>query len=102
MSSVASNIVFCETVRRNRFKIGIVYAQISKGVAKRDHQFPGDDVKPALVVTARPTLPTSKRVIEEGIAVVSQLDIRGDRCDIKSIALLPDFLIKESARERGS
>ena len=75
---------------------------ISRGVARWDHPFPGDDVKPALVVTARLTLPTSKRVIEEGIAVVSQLGIRGDRCDIKSIALLPDVLIKEAAREQGA
>ena len=93
MSSVALNIVFCETVRRNRFKTGIVYLQISKGVAMRDHQFPDDNVKPTLVVTAQPKLPTPKRVIEERIAVVSQLDIGGDRCDIKSITLLPNILI---------
>ena len=72
MSPVALNIVFCGTVRRNRFKTGIVYVQISQGAARRDHQFPGDDVNLALVVTAQLTLPTSKRVIEEGIAVVSQ------------------------------
>ena len=71
-------------------------------MARRDHPFPGDDVKPALVVTARLTLPTPKRVIEEGIAVVSQLDVRGDRGNIKSIALLPNVLIKEAAREQGA
>ena len=93
MSSLALNIVFYKTVLRNRSKTGIVYVQISQNVSRRDQQSPGDDVKPALVVTARLTLPTPKRVIEEGIAVVSQLDIRGDRCDIKSIALLPNVLI---------
>ena len=72
MSSVALNILFCETVRGNRFKTGIVYVQISQGAARRDHQFPGDGVNLALVVTVQVTLPTSKRVIEEGIAVVSQ------------------------------
>ena len=41
-------------------------------------------------------------MIKEGIAVVSQQDIRGDHCDVKSIALLPDVLIKEAARERGA
>ena len=76
--------------------------QISRGVARWDHPFPGDDVKPALVVTARRTPPTPKRVIEEGITVVSHPDIRGDRCDIKSIALLPNVLIKEAARGQGA
>ena len=41
-------------------------------------------------------------MIEEGIAVVSQLDIRGGCCEIKSIALLPNVLIKEAAREQGA
>ena len=71
-------------------------------MARQVHQFPGDEVKPARVVIARLTLPKPKRVIEEGIAVVSQLDIRGDRCDIKSIGSLPSVLVKEAAREQGA
>ena len=52
MQSIALNFVFCETARRNRFKTGIVYVQISRVVARRDYLFPRDYVKPTLVVTA--------------------------------------------------
>ncbi|MBT4489545.1 MAG: D-amino acid aminotransferase, partial [Rhodospirillaceae bacterium] len=52
MSPAALNVIFRETVRRNRFKDGIVYIQISRGVARRDHPFPNPEVRPAVVVTA--------------------------------------------------
>ena len=53
------NVVLHETARRNRFREGIVYLQITRGVARRDHPFPGADTPPALVVTARRTPPHS-------------------------------------------
>jgi D-alanine transaminase len=102
MSPAAMAVVFRETVRRNRVRDGIVYVQISRGVARRDHPFPKDDVRPALVVTARYTPPVSDKVIEEGVAVISQPDIRWQRCDIKSISLLPNVLVKQAARSRGA
>jgi len=102
MSVAALNIVLSETVRRNRFSVGIVYLQVSRGVARRDHPFPKDGTPPALVVTARRTPPTPAKIIDEGIAVISQPDIRWDRCDIKAIALLPNVLVKQAAREQGA
>ncbi|MFP6704590.1 MAG: D-amino-acid transaminase [Alphaproteobacteria bacterium] len=102
MSAAAMNVVFRETVRRNRFQTGIVYVQISRGVARRDHPFPNPAVRPALVVTARRTPPQSDKMIEEGIAVISQADIRWQRCDIKSISLLPNVLVKQAARSQGA
>jgi D-alanine transaminase len=59
-------------------------------------------VRAALVVTARATPPPSPKLIEEGIAVISQPDIRWDRCDIKSISLLPNVLVKQAARSQGA
>ncbi|MDP6873797.1 MAG: D-amino-acid transaminase [Alphaproteobacteria bacterium] len=101
MSPAALNVVLKETVRRNRFSIGIVYVQISRGVARRDHPFPNPPVRPALVVTARRTPPTPAKTIDEGVAVISQPDIRWERCDIKSISLLPNVLAKQAARSQG-
>jgi len=102
MTVAALNVVLHETARRNRFRQGIVYLQISRGVARRDHPFPGPDTRPAIVVTARRTAALAAKVIDEGISIISQPDIRWDRCDIKSIALLPNVLVKQAAREKGA
>ena len=102
MSSAALFVVLQETVRRNRVSSGIVYLQVSRGVARRDHPFPNPAVRPALVVTARRTPPAPAKIVEEGVAVISQPDIRWQRCDIKAIALLPNVLVKQAARSQGA
>jgi D-alanine transaminase len=102
MSVAALNVVLRETARRNRFREGIVYLQISRGVARRDHPFPSADTRPALVVTARRTPPLAAKIIDAGVSVISQPDIRWDRCDIKSISLLPNVLVKQAARAKGA
>ncbi|MDA1101209.1 MAG: D-amino-acid transaminase [Proteobacteria bacterium] len=102
MATPALNVVLCETARRNRFRDGIVYLQVSRGVARRDHPFPSADTRPALVVTARRTPPIPAKFVEEGVAVISQPDIRWGRCDIKSISLLPNVLVKQAARVKGA
>lgn len=95
--------VLRETVRLNRVRDGLVYAQISRGVARRDHGFPPADVKPTLVVTAR-SLDVARYAIlaEKGVAVVTQPDARWARCDIKSTGLLANVLAKQAAREAGA
>ncbi|MGD9922322.1 MAG: D-amino-acid transaminase [Pseudorhodoplanes sp.] len=103
MSLAALGIVLHETVRRNRVRDGIVYLQITRGVAKRDHAFPVADTPPSVVVTASRIDPArTERVAAEGIAVVTLPDNRWDRVDIKSIALLPNVLAKQLAREQGA
>jgi D-alanine transaminase len=100
MSDAALKIVMREVIRRNRVRDGIVYLQITRGVAPRNHAFPRS-VTPALVVTARPRKPDA-RAGDEGIAVITIPDIRWQRCDIKSIALLPNVLGKQCAKEAGA
>lgn len=90
--------VLRETVRQNRIVSGIVYIQITRGVARRDHPFPAD-IAPSLVVTARRIKGPSPQSVEQGIAVITQPDIRWLRRDIKSISLLPNVLAKQAARE---
>jgi D-alanine transaminase len=101
MSRGALAVVVGQTVRRNLVRDGIVYMQITRGVAPRFHPFPlGAD--PAVVVTARTMAPPSAEIIENGARVVTMADIRWGRCDIKSIALLPNILAKQHAVESGA
>ena len=91
-----------ETVRRNAVRDGLVYMQVTRGVARRDHPFPAK-VKPSLVVTAR-NLAIEKYDVwaASGVEVHSMPETRWARCDIKSVALLPNVLAKQSAREAGA
>ena len=95
--------VMRETVRLNRVADGIVYVQISRGVARRDHGFPAPHVKPTLVVTAR-SLNIAKyaALAETGVAVITLPETRWARCDIKSTGLLANVLAKQTAREKGA
>ena len=102
MSLAALGVVLRETVRRNRVKHGLVYLQVTRGVARRDFLFPVPETEPGVVVTAR-NLDRGKqeRSAAEGIAVVTVPDNRWDRVDIKSVSLLPNVLAKEVARAAG-
>lgn len=103
MSPAALGVVVRETIRRNRVHDGIVYVQVTRGVARRDFPFPAAGTKPSLVVTARNhDLERLEQVATDGIAVVTVPDIRWRRVDIKSVALLPNVLAKQAAREQGA
>jgi len=101
VSRAALSYIVRELMRRNRLRDGLVYIQVTRGVARRDHAFPTTPIKPALVLTTKNT----KRAEADpgpGIAVKSQPDIRWERCDIKTVALLPNVLAKQAAREVGA
>src|SRR5205823_2059176 len=74
MSDSALKIVIREVVRRNGVDTGIVYLQVTRGVAPREHAFP-KAAKPVLVVTSRRSRPADPRLGREGIAVITILDI---------------------------
>jgi D-alanine transaminase len=98
MGRKALSHVLRETVRQNRINSGIVYVQITRGVARRDHPFPADTA-PSIVVTARRIKGPSQSALDDGIGVITRKDIRWERRDIKSISLLPNVLAKQEARE---
>jgi D-alanine transaminase len=102
MGERALTIVCREVVRRNRVVTGMLYLQITRGVARRDHPFPAG-VAPSLVITAKAMdfLAVARRA-EAGVSVVTLPDIRWGRCDIKSISLLPNILAKQAARDQGA
>ncbi|MBI2717083.1 MAG: D-amino-acid transaminase [Rhizobiales bacterium] len=103
MSAAALSVVLHETVRRNRVHDGIVYLQITRGVARRDFAFPPADTPPSVVVSARGNdRARIEQLAADGIAVITVPDIRWQRVDIKSVALLPNVLAKQTAREQGA
>jgi D-alanine transaminase len=102
MAFTALGIVLRETVRRNRVRDGLVYLQVTRGAARRDHGFPPAGTAPGMVVTARSLDPARERTAAEGIAVITVPDIRWARVDIKAVSLLPNVLAKQAAREQGA
>ena len=98
MSRAALQQVMRETLRRNRIHSGILYMQVSRGVAPREHMYDAS-LKPILVMTARPISAERRmQIMKKGISVISVPDQRWARCDIKSISLLPNVLARQSAR----
>jgi D-alanine transaminase len=103
MSDAALGIVLRETLRRNRISDGMVYMQVNRGVARRDHPFPDPPVPPSIVITAKPVdLAASAARAAKGVKIISVAENRWGRCDIKSVALLPNVLAKQAAREAGA
>lgn len=103
MAPESLGVIMREVVRRNRVRWGIVYLQITRGVARRDHAFPPPGTRPAIVVTARNLdFASAEKLAAEGVAVISVPENRWDRVDIKSVSLLPNVLAKQTAREQGA
>ena len=103
MSPLALGVVMRETIARNRVRNGIVYLQVTRGVARRDHAFPTPATAPSLVVTARSIgIAGNEKAAAAGIAVISVPDNRWGRVDIKTVGLLPNVLAKQAAREQGA
>jgi len=101
LGDAALGIVLREVIRRNGVDTGIVYLQVTRGAAPREHAFP-KAAKPTLVVTSRRSRPPDPRLGDDGIAVITIPDIRWQRCDIKSIALIANVLGKQAAREASA
>ncbi len=103
MHRAALEVVIREVIRRNGVVDGIVYLQVTRGVAPRDHVFPGDQVKPAIVVTAkRMNRAAVHNKAEAGVKIITVPENRWDRVDIKTVGLLPNVLAKQQAKEAGA
>jgi D-alanine transaminase len=92
--------VLHETLRRNRLADALLYVQVTRGTAPRNHLFPRR-ARPSLVVTVRRPAFPGEREREQGVGVITQPDLRWGRCDIKSISLLPNVLARQSAAAAG-
>ena len=77
----------------------LVYLQVTRGAAKRTHEFPSPPIEPTVYAFARRFRPDSE-MMKNGIGVILRKDIRWSRCDIKSVSLLPNILLFQEARDQ--
>jgi D-alanine transaminase len=101
MTRTSLQLVMRQLVRRNHLTYGILYMQVSRGVAPRDHAY-AEDLRPTLVMTCR-SVPAAKAIeaAQEGVSVKTFSEERWARPDIKTISLLPNVLAKQAARQAG-
>jgi D-alanine transaminase len=102
MSRAALSMVLREVARRNRVTEGLLYMQVTRGVARRDHPFPAKPVPPALVVTVKRIPPYPTDIERWASSCITLPDLRWARRDIKSVNLLPNVLARQAAREQGA
>lgn len=103
MARRSLEIVMREIVRRNHVTNGLVYLQVTRGVARRDHVFPSYDTRPAIVMTAKRTRPeVAEAKAETGARVITVPENRWERVDIKTVGLLPNVLARQQAKEAGA
>jgi D-alanine transaminase len=78
-----------------------LYLHITRGVAKRDHPFPNPPVPPTVFVMSSPLTHPPAEVIDRGVSAITVEDNRWLRCDIKSISLLPNVLMRQASVDAG-
>jgi D-alanine transaminase len=78
-----------------------VYLQVTRGVAKRDHAFPAG-VEPTVFAMSNPLVNPPRELVEKGVAAVSAPDNRWLRCDIKSISLIGNVLLRQQSADAGA
>lgn len=94
------HLLLHELVEKNELKTGHIYFQITRGVAPRTHNFPGDTVKPVITAYTKEN-PRPLENFEKGVKATFVEDIRWLRCDIKSLNLLGAVLAKQEAYDKG-
>jgi D-alanine transaminase len=93
--------ILTEIIKRNEPEDQYLYLHITRGVAKRDHAFPNPPVPPTVFVLSNPLTTPPAGQLQKGINCITVVDNRWLRCDIKSIALLPNVLLRQAAVEAG-
>ena len=78
-----------------------IYLHITRGVAKRDHAFP-KVVTPTVFMMSSPLPVPPPALKASGVTAITTQDNRWLRCDIKSISLLPNVLLRQQAVEAGT
>lgn len=90
-----------ELIAAGPYRDGIVYIQISRGVAPRAHAFP-PNARPTELMWVQETGDPYAEKREKGVAVILQPDLRWKRCDVKSVNLLGNVLSNQAAKEAGA
>lgn len=90
-----------ELLEKTSFEQGIIYIQVTRGEAERNHVFPGDIRPNAMMYSRRFVFPDASKK-ERGAAVITHPDLRWTRCDLKTTNLLPAVLAKQAAQKSGA
>jgi len=93
--------IVSEVIARQPFDDQGVYFQVTRGVAKRDHTFP-PGVAPTVFMMSNPLVSPTAEQIEKGVAVVTADDNRWQRCDLKTISLVGNVLMRQLAADAGA
>ena len=95
--------VMGEVCARNKVRDGLIYLQMTRGVAPRNHIFPDKDTPSSIVLTARSTpQAASEAKAAHGVSVITVPDNRWERVDIKTTSLLPNVIAKQQAKDAGA
>ena len=90
-----------EIIKRNAGEDQSVYLQVTRGVAKRDHAFP-KGVQPTVFMMSNPLVTPAPALVESGVACISAQDYRWLNCDIKSVSLLGNCLLRQISADVGA
>ena len=93
--------ILLKVVEKQPFEDQGIYFQVTRGVAKRDHSFPKDAV-PTVFVMSNPLTSPPKALVESGAAAVTAVDDRWHHCDIKSISLIGNCLLRQVSADAGA
>lgn len=93
--------IILQLVAKQPFEDQGVYFQVTRGVAKRDHAFPQDAV-PTVFLMSNPLVTPPQQLVERGASAVSAIDDRWLHCDIKSISLIGNCLLRQVSADAGA
>lgn len=93
--------LLAQLVTQNQGEDQYIYLHITRGVAKRDHAFP-KQAQPTVFIMSTPLQTTPPELLKTGVAAITAQDIRWLRCDIKTISLLPNVLLRQMAVDGGA
>jgi D-alanine transaminase len=87
-----------DLVARHAFEDQSVYLQVTRGVAKRDHAFPKEG-KPTVFMMSSPLVTPARKLVDKGVPCITATDYRWLKCDVKSVSLLANCLLRQSAAD---
>jgi D-alanine transaminase len=90
-----------DVITRNAGEDQSIYLQVTRGTAKRDHAFP-KDAKPTVFMMSSPLVTPSREQVEKGVPAITATDFRWLKCDVKSISLLGNCLLRQAAMDAGA
>ena len=90
-----------ELIKRSASDDQSVYLQVTRGVARRDHAFPRD-AKPTVFMMSGPLSTPPAEQIDNGVPCITATDFRWLKCDVKSVSLLGNCLLRQAAAEAGA